>query len=130
MELPQYKHYNCRRCGACCVYFAVMNEGGIAQLEPVFKHAGEVCRYMEYNPKTKQTSCGLHDKRRPAACDYFFCDMPEWQDKETQDNLAKIRVNLEEYIRNRETLSKALKTLQTSLLCLSQVPAGTIWSNP
>jgi hypothetical protein len=117
MKNDEYKHYNCRRCGACCIYFAVMNEGGIAEIEPIFKREEEACKYLEYDKETRQASCRIHDKKRPSACNYFFCGSPDCSDKETKANLARVSENIEEYIKARDkprTLEQIFKNLRTS----------------
>ena len=81
----------CQNCGACCIYFQILNRDGT-----VLKEKGEICKYLEYDPETKLTSCKIYDSdERPIDCIAFLnCDPGglgenEKEQKETWEGLKQ-----------------------------------------
>ncbi|MBW3011521.1 hypothetical protein KY326_04855, partial [Candidatus Woesearchaeota archaeon] len=58
-------NYECVRCGACCVCYAIEFPDGD------YKPGGRVCKYLDYDLEKKIASCRVHDKGpniRPKEC--------------------------------------------------------------
>ena len=60
---------DCEDCGACCVYFSVLDDDGT-----VFKPEGEICEHLEYDSATRKSRCGIYETPdRPLNCREFDC---------------------------------------------------------
>jgi hypothetical protein len=85
----------CMRCGACCIYFAILNEDFRAELEMVFKYSDVACQYLDYDLKTRIASCRIHDSSaRPSPCRDVGCMNC---DKECHPGLRKVLENIAAY---------------------------------
>ena len=81
----------CRRCGACCVYFhiAVCNNG-------IFKKSGEACNFLRYDSEKKQASCTIHEGVRPEVCKDYFCGN---SNERVREGLKRFADNIEAYVK-------------------------------
>jgi len=67
-QLGIHGNEECQRCSACCVYFQVLNRDGT-----ILKEAGEICKHLEIDTKTKLSTCGIYDSdKRPIDCIAFI----------------------------------------------------------
>jgi len=72
MGLGIHNNSECVRCGACCVYFRIVGEK--KSHGDYFKDMDEICKFLAYDKKTRQTSCSVHEGERPMSCRNFFCN--------------------------------------------------------
>lgn len=63
----------CVRCGACCIYFTILDYELVPEAKRVFKRSGQICPNLIYNPDSNTTGCRIHEESRPRACEEFFC---------------------------------------------------------
>lgn len=83
----------CERCGACCIYFEITvpdteNPPLIAKEFPVkvWKKAGEVCQYLNYDNEKNVAACTAPENERPKQCYQFDC----WDPMQTEYRKEKI----------------------------------------
>jgi len=90
----------CSNCGACCTFFeirvpdksnlplVVVNEFDFPM--KVWKKAGEVCSYLNYNSEKNKFYCNIHsDDNRPIACQRFSCDSLSFHEKSQLERCAR-----------------------------------------
>jgi len=88
---------NCKRCGACCVYFLIRDEPEVPEglvlmgsmPLKVFKQAGEPCQHLSF--ENGLASCAIHDSKRPDECQIFNCNYLS-----LRYNAEAVRAGLEE----------------------------------
>ena len=97
----------CVRCGACCIYFAIMEDRArFAEYKPIFKLDEYACEFLSYDFKTKIATCIAHDGERPRVCVETSCSRG-WE--EHFDGLRKVLANMDRYFEKAEPNQQLFK---------------------